>query len=771
MADISQIKLPNNTTYDLKDSKKTGIYYVKGTQTAATGSWTGNIDVPALYTGLTIMYYLPYDGSGNATLNLTLSNGTTTGAKNCYISTGRLTTHYGAGRNIIMTFYKAGDISIKGTATTDDRWICDAFYDSNDTTTLRQLYSRPIAGSNGMKQYSLFAFIDNNKISSFTTNNGTGTKTFNTTDYFDIRKIYYFNNANNVAAGTAIGNNQMSVCENLVDMRYTFNGVTTDASTSSLEANKPLYVVFEKSEINATRYRLKSPYFTQTPDDQNAIYVLVGYMNDSYRCNLLAHNFSYRYNGPDLFLPYSVANWSLSSKYVNGHTVNSDVPSDAVFTDTKVTSSTNHYTPATASGQDKTASASGATAAWSIDVVKGVTLNTDGKGHVTGLSVTSGKIPANPNSDTKVRQTLSTTNKNYPILMSYAESSNTTANIDNVSYRANAIYANPSTGNIQATQLNGVTIGSSPKFTDHEYSGTGLISVNSSGVISTTATANTGTITSVKTTAGAHTAINVTSGAANFNVPTKTSHLTNDSGFVTSDTNNRRAFYGTCSTAAATAAKVVTLSDADGWELKAGTTVGVKFSATNTASNVTLNVNNSGAKSIYYNEAVYTSTSSTVCGCKNRVIYYMYDGTNWVWMSYGVDTNSDTKVRQTLSTANKNYPLLMSYGETSNTNNNVDNVSYRNNSIYANPSTGNIQAASFNGVSSVWSSTVSGAVGDTSVTVSNSSIATTSTITPYCSNSSGTPIALNTLTVSSGSAVISFPALTEATTFKLLIQN
>lgn len=44
-----------------------------------------------------------------------------------------------------------------------------------------------------------------------------------------------------------------------------------------------------------------------------------------------------------------------------------------------------------------------------------------------------------------------------------------------------------------------------------------------------------GTITKVKTTAGAHTAIDVSSGAAEFNVPTKTSHLTNDSGFVTTD--------------------------------------------------------------------------------------------------------------------------------------------------------------------------------------------------------------------------------------------
>lgn len=49
-------------------------------------------------------------------------------------------------------------------------------------------------------------------------------------------------------------------------------------------------------------------------------------------------------------------------------------------------------------------------------------------------------------------------------------------------------------------------------------------------------TNNTGTITKVKTTAGAHTAIDISSGIASFNVPTKTSHLTNDSGFLTSYT-------------------------------------------------------------------------------------------------------------------------------------------------------------------------------------------------------------------------------------------
>lgn len=137
MAEVTQVKLSDNTVYDIVDSKKKGIYVVKGTQSASTGAWTGNIDVDALYDGLTILYYLPYAGSGNATLNLTLNNGQTTGAKNCYYNTGRLTTHFGAGTNFVMTYWSAGSISVAGTATTDDRWIITAQYDTNNYDRLR----------------------------------------------------------------------------------------------------------------------------------------------------------------------------------------------------------------------------------------------------------------------------------------------------------------------------------------------------------------------------------------------------------------------------------------------------------------------------------------------------------------------------------------------------------------------------------------------------------------------------------------------------------
>lgn len=125
MADlISRIKTPSNDTYDLRDKYKSGIYTVIGTQSSATGSWVGTLDgVNALYDGLTIMYYLPYNGSGNATLNLTLGS-TTTGAVNCYFDgSTKLSTQYGAGSNIILTYYSAGSISIGGTETSDARWI------------------------------------------------------------------------------------------------------------------------------------------------------------------------------------------------------------------------------------------------------------------------------------------------------------------------------------------------------------------------------------------------------------------------------------------------------------------------------------------------------------------------------------------------------------------------------------------------------------------------------------------------------------------------
>lgn len=81
------------------------IEYIVGTQTSATGSWTGVTTDASLYTGKTIAYKLPYAGSGNATLNLTLSGGGNTGAKPVYINGDiRVSTDYSANSVIRLTY-------------------------------------------------------------------------------------------------------------------------------------------------------------------------------------------------------------------------------------------------------------------------------------------------------------------------------------------------------------------------------------------------------------------------------------------------------------------------------------------------------------------------------------------------------------------------------------------------------------------------------------------------------------------------------------------
>lgn len=65
------------------------------------------------------------------------------------------------------------------------------------------------------------------------------------------------------------------------------------------------------------------------------------------------------------------------------------------------------------------------------------------------------------------------------------------------------------------------------------------------------------------------------------------------------------------------------------------------------------------------------------------------------WTRADYNSNTDTKVRQTLNSGNTNRPLLMAYSANTVTTSNVDNVSYRNNSIYANASTGLVTAKNF----------------------------------------------------------------------------
>ena len=93
-------------------------------------------------------------------------------------------------------------------------------------------------------------------------------------------------------------------------------------------------------------------------------------------------------------------------------------------------------------------------------------------------------------------------------------------------------------------------------------------------------------------------------------------------------------FTGTCSTAAGTAAKVATLDDATGFSLTTGVRIAITFANNNTATTPTLNVNNTGAKNIAYRDRQNSrysgggATWNTWRSDQTLILYY--NGSAWV---------------------------------------------------------------------------------------------------------------------------------------------
>lgn len=143
------------------------------------------------------------------------------------------------------------------------------------------------------------------------------------------------------------------------------------------------------------------------------------------------------------------------------------------------------------------------------------------------------------------------------------------------------------------------------------------------------------------------------------------------------------SFYGTCSTAAATAAKVVACT---GFALTTGSRITVVFDNVNSADSITLNVNNTGAKAVYcYGEAM---TYNLFKIPRKTGVDFVYDGTNWVYCG------QESYVSQTNTTEDSDRRILLSNSDDDEQHRNVTNKS---NKFTANPSTGVLSAPTFNG--------------------------------------------------------------------------
>ena len=98
--------------------------------------------------------------------------------------------------------------------------------------------------------------------------------------------------------------------------------------------------------------------------------------------------------------------------------------------------------------------------------------------------------------------------------------------------------------------------------------------------------------------------------------------------------------YGTSSTAAATAAKIVSIPSIK--ELNTGQIIIVKPTATSTVANMTINLNSFGAKSIRYQNAAITTSTDSIVWSANVPSMFVYDGTYWQFLGHGLDTDTNT---------------------------------------------------------------------------------------------------------------------------------
>ena len=119
------------------------VEYIVGTQTEATGTWTGVSMDTALYEGKTIAYKLPFAGSGNASLILTLADGTQTEAVPVYMNNTRVTTHYPQYTVIKMTY-------------DGEAWRTDNYY-TNSNNYDRRLHNSAIKAAAAVTKAHLIA--------------------------------------------------------------------------------------------------------------------------------------------------------------------------------------------------------------------------------------------------------------------------------------------------------------------------------------------------------------------------------------------------------------------------------------------------------------------------------------------------------------------------------------------------------------------------------------------------------------------------------------
>jgi len=334
---------PEDLQTDINLALSQSVEYIIGTQTATTGSWTGRSStLTELKDGTQIRYWLPYAGSGNATLNLTLKDGTTTGAINVYrqggsasssgvVTANRVTTHYPAGSSISMTYGVNRIVSAVYSGTTYTGtftgWFVDGAYDSGNT------YNK-VRMQNVIK--AVTAITSGRIICG--TNSGYKNISVNTSFDLSYPLLYAASSINANATGD--------------DNYLQINGVnaSNNGTITSGAANKMLYL---KGTVNGNEFTIApSPFLTTvTPTAiDNYVYIPLGIMYSATNIYFISSDKLYAFKDGS-FRELSRGEASLAAKtatnYIYYDTTNGLIISDTAHYQTYAGASTGYNTQLT----------------------------------------------------------------------------------------------------------------------------------------------------------------------------------------------------------------------------------------------------------------------------------------------------------------------------------------------------------------------------------------------------------------------------------------
>ena len=203
--------------------------------------------------------------------------------------------------------------------------------DANDVNYQNREYYTSRKTTAALYRYQFcFTKPNGNLVPANTVNNSVATNKTLTTDTFDpFGELFWYGSTTTAAADGNVPNGNL-YRQYLCDLRYSFNCGGYD-TTATLTARLPLYLVCVPQDDGLAKLHSAPLSQTLPSTDNGLIYIYLGRVYEDsqpYRVVLsLLHPIYWYKNG-------RVQQYVPDSATVNGHTVQSNVPANAVFTDT-----------------------------------------------------------------------------------------------------------------------------------------------------------------------------------------------------------------------------------------------------------------------------------------------------------------------------------------------------------------------------------------------------------------------------------------------------